>query len=135
MGEEVDRQLIELIKKEALQLKVIEKTIIDIINAPVNSENDMLGRYISYKQMAAAYNDFVDQSESIKMLQLNGISYFDLSKIGSPGSMTWPQQKELIELVLLKARILLARLESNVDVVNDEIINLTNFIQNSTGVV
>lgn len=43
MGEEVDRQLIELIKKEALQLKVIEKTIIDIINAPVNSENDMLG--------------------------------------------------------------------------------------------
>lgn len=85
--------------------------------------------------MAAAYNDFVDQSESIKMLQFNGISYFDLSKIGSPGSMTWPQQKELIELVLLKARILLARLESNVDVVNDEIINLTNFIQNSTGVV
>ncbi|MBK0038802.1 MULTISPECIES: hypothetical protein [unclassified Enterococcus] len=98
----MERQLIELIKKESSQVKAIEGTMLDILNAPVNSENDMIGRYTSYKQMAKAYNDFVDQSESIKVLQFSDVSYFALSSMGSPGNMTWPQQKELFELVLLK---------------------------------
>lgn len=99
----------------------IERTITDTSVSEV-------GRFSGYKLMAETYNDFVDLTK--KLLTVNTHYYtFNIDAIPRYGDDTWPQEKMILENVLLNAEMLLAGLEGSVDFADDEFDNVESFIQ------
>lgn len=93
-----------------------------------NSSVAEIGRYSGYKQFAQTYNDFAENTR--KLLKVPAMFYtFNLDEIPRYGDATWPQEKTIIEQVLLYARMLLSGLEGSMDFADDEFDNIENFLQ------
>lgn len=85
-----------------------------------------VGQYASYLSMASIYNDLALQAK--KVLRIDSMIYtFNTDKMPSPGDTVWSAQKNVMEQVLISAKILLAALEGNIDFVDDEFDNIENF--------
>lgn len=93
-----------------------------------NSNAEEFARYTSYRGMARMHNDFVTKAQEV--LQVSTLIYtFDIDHMLGPGDTTWPNQKQILEQVLVSSKMLLASLEGNCDFVDDEFDNLQNFLQ------
>lgn len=107
------------------QLKGFCHTIHEILN---NEKSNETARYVSYADMARAYNDFVEQAK--KILNVSTIYYtFNLDVIPNWADTVWPTQKRILEQVLISSQMLLSSVEGSVDFVDDEFDNIENFIQ------
>lgn len=107
------------------QIRAFCDTVHSILN---NSNAAEIARYTSYKGMARMHNDFVSKAEEV--LQVSSLIYtFDVDQMLGSGDTTWPNQKKILEQVLIASKMLLASLEGSCDFVNDEFDNLQNFLQ------
>lgn len=122
----------KLTLEESKALKVLiaqAKAFCDTIQRILfNSNSAEIGRYSSYKQMAYTYNDLANSAR--KLLKIPTMFYtFNTEKLPRYGDATWPQEKAILEQILLSAKMLLAGLEGNANFVDDEFDNLENFLQ------
>ena len=105
------------------------KAFCDLIHEILLSTNTAeSGRYSSFKDMAIAYNGFVERA-SILLSVSTMFHTFNVDEIPSWGDSVWPTQKRILEQVFLSTKILLAGLEESVDFVDDEFDNIENFLQ------
>lgn len=105
------------------QVKAFCDTIHDILH---NTNTAEIGRYASYKDMACMYNDFAEQTK--RVLKVSSMIYiFNTDKIPGHGDTVWGVQKQILERVLVSAKMLLASLEGSTDFVDDEFDNIANF--------
>lgn len=106
------------------QLKALDKTINNIL---LDNNTPSYNKYTSFKDMASMYNDYAKAAS--KILKLNSIIYtFKIDEMQSWSSTVWPEQKRIMEEVLVATRTLLASLEGNLDYIDDEFDNTVNFI-------
>lgn len=106
------------------QIKALCSTIQDIMN---NNSAAELSRYVAYRDMAGIYNDLVEQAR--KFMKNQALFYtFNVDKMSGFSNTVWPEQKRILEQVLISAKMLYSTLESNVDFADDEFDNLENFI-------
>lgn len=109
------------------QTKALETTIVSALNRPNETEYDNLGKFVSCKQMATMYNDLAKKMENYCRVS-SMYNIFELNNIPGIFDMTWIQQKEIMESVLLCTRMLIATIEGNLDFIDDESYNIENFI-------
>lgn len=107
------------------QIKAFCNTIQNILS---NSSTAEIGRYSSYIQMVYIYNDFAESAK--KLLKVPTMFYtFNIKEIPRYGNATWPQEKMILEQVLLHAKMLLSGLEGSMDFMDDEFDNIGDFLQ------
>lgn len=107
------------------QIRAFCETIQSILN---NTGAAEIGRYSSYKLMAHTYNNFAETAKSLLTVPT---MYYTFNIDIMPGSFdtTWPQQKTILEQVLLYSKMLLSGLEGSTDFADDEFDNIENFLQ------
>jgi len=88
------------------------------------------GRFSSYKTYSEEY-DYLAR-EVAKVIDLNSerILGFDTSKMKNWGDTLWPQQKQIIDSLIVYTDTLIAILSREEEFANDEYIGLENFIKN-----
>lgn len=112
------------LKRLLNKAKILEKTIDGIINSKDTLETY---RYSSFKSFLECYNDIVE--EIVKNEVINGDFYiYNIENVGSAFDTLWPMQKQYAEDVLLKTRLLINTIDSDIDFVEDELKNIENFI-------
>lgn len=101
----------------------------DTVNSILTNENAAeSARYVSFADLAMTYNDFVAQVNRI--LKVSSVIYtFNMSGIKGWADTLWPQQKRIVEQVLLYTKLLIASLEGSLEYADDEFDNLEYFIQ------
>lgn len=115
------RKIRELLSK----VKSLEQTINEVMQS---SGQENFSSYSSYKSMAIMFNELVDES---KLLNLIGSFHsYDIDKMPNWADATIPSQKELMVTVLMSTRFFKNTLESNIDLVYDEVERITNFLSN-----
>lgn len=122
--------------KNTLDETKVMKVLISQLNAFCNTVQCSLtdssvaeiGRFSGYRQFAQIYNNFAENARDL--LKVPTMYYtFNLNGIPRDGDATWPQEKTIVEQVLVYAGILLSGLEGTMDFVDDEFDNIENFLQ------
>lgn len=115
-------------KKKQIQIliskaKALELVVFDTLHNDGAAEH---ARYSSYRSMASRFNDIAIEAEEITGLR---VRTFNIDKMANQMNTVWPFQKEVLENVLLEAKLLRASLESDSDFAEDETEGLADFIQ------
>ena len=106
------------------QVKALRNTIQDTLN---NAKAQEHSRYVSFRCYAKTYNDLVNSARNV--LKVDTILYtFNTDDMKSYMDTLWGYQKEIMEQVLLCTELLLSALEGNIDFVNDEFDNISDFL-------
>ena len=79
------------------QLKALQRAM----EHSVSERSQEFARYESFKNFARRYNSLVQQA--LPFLEHVVVNTFDVDKMGSPGSLTWPVQKQLLIWCLRKS--------------------------------
>ena len=104
-------------------------SLLNAMEAALNAEDsENIWKHSGYKQYARKYNQIVDLiSKETELPQI--IDYFDLKKIPSGGDTLPFQRKEFFDSVHANLSLLRAFLETEIGVVDDEILVLRDFLQ------
>lgn len=114
------KQIKALIAKTKALETVIRETL-------CNNAVESHARYFGYKSFAQRYNMLAQ--EAVGLVDVAGVCTFDVDSMRGPGDIVWPQQKALIESILLETKMLLATLEGGIGYATDETNGLADFIQ------
>ena len=123
----MDIERTKQIKFLILRCKSLKENMIRTLN---DSSTLVTGRYASFKTYAEEYGYLA--REVCKALELSNerISCYDTQKMKGWADTFWPQQKEIIDSLVVYTDTLIAFLEREIDFINDEYSNLENFIKN-----
>lgn len=88
------------------------------------------GRYASFKKYAEEYGYLAREVYEALELSNERIPCYDTTKMKGWADTFWPQQKEIIDSLVVYTDTLIAFLEREIDFINDEYSNLENFIKN-----
>ena len=78
------------------QIRALSDTIQEILN---NDHVPDFGRYVSYRDMAAMYNDLAERARDV--IKVKSMFYtFNIDEMPGFGDTVWPLQKKIIEQVL-----------------------------------
>ncbi|MPM26493.1 hypothetical protein SDC9_72996 [bioreactor metagenome] len=120
----MDLEKIRQIKLISRKLLALESTINGVLNNPHATG---FSQYSSYKQMALVYNDIIAEFNEYQISSAH-VYTMQVDAMPGMGDSLPMQQKAILETTLLSARMLRAKIENNLDFVEDEIENLQNFI-------
>lgn len=113
------RKIRELLSK----VKSLEQTISDVMQMP---GNESFSKYSSFKSMAIMFNGLIDEFQA---LGVSGLHHsYNTEKMPNWADVSIPSQKEILVSVLVSTRFLKNTLESNIDLVYDEVENIANFL-------
>lgn len=115
------------IKYLLLRCNSLKENMIRTLN---DSSADVSGRYAAFKTYAKEYNYLADEVRNFLKLYSTRIMYFDVDKMKGWADTLWPQQKEVIDSLLIFTDSLIALLEKEIGFIDDEYTNLENFIKN-----
>lgn len=117
--------IIEIAELKSLiaQVKGLERTVDEILSRDGLDH----AKYASFKTMALVYNDLADRATQI--LKFGAFYKMNTDGMKSWGDTLWPISKSILETVLLNTRMLISALESNIDFIDIEVDNISNFIK------
>ncbi|MBK6500583.1 MAG: hypothetical protein IPG00_21530 [Saprospiraceae bacterium] len=107
--------------KNALSLK-------ETMQNSLNEEN-IAGKYASYPIFLRKYSQLRDGLENI--LDLSITDKFNQELIPNPFDQTWPQQKQIFEMILVNLNLLISRIETELDLKKDKLDELKHFLQSN----
>lgn len=115
------------IKYLLIRCKSLKENMIRTLN---DSSTNVAGRYSPFKAYAEEHRYLA--REVCKTLDLSNerIPYYDTSKMKGWADTVWPQQKEVIDSLVVYTDTLITLLEKEIDFIEDEYTNLENFIKN-----
>ncbi len=114
------------IKYLLLRCESLKENMIRTLN---DNLTDVSGRYAAFKTYAKEYNYLADEVRTFLGLYNTRIMYFDVDKMKNWADTLWPQQKEVIDSLLIFSDTLIALLEKEIGFIDDEYANLENFIK------
>lgn len=123
----MDIEKTKQIKYLLLRCNSLKENMIRTLN---DSSSDVSGRYAAFKTYAKEYNYLADEVRNFLKLYSTRIMYFDVDKMKGWADTLWPQQKEVIDSLLIFTDSLIAFLEKEIGFIDDEYTNLENFINN-----
>lgn len=94
----------------------------------VSEKNQEFARYESYRNFAHRYNSLVQQALS-SVGQVVNVNTFNVEKMASPGSLTWPEQKQIFDTVFTEVLMLQALLEGLHDFAAAKTIEMKDFFE------
>jgi len=118
---EQSRELKAILNK----LYALRDTIGEILN---NEQVESHSRYVSYKHMAREYNDIAEIAWRVTN-ESSSSFMFNVDKMQGSGDTVWPIQKEILEMVYIRTKMIIAELGIYDDFANDEFDNFENFIK------
>ena len=97
-----------------------------------DSSTNESGRYSPFKTYAEEHRFLACEVCKTLNLDLNTVKihFYDTRKMKGWADTVWPQQKEIIDSLVVFTDILIALLEKEIDFIDDEYTNLENFIKN-----
>lgn len=87
------------------------------------------GRYSSFRTYAEEYTNIVYLIAENLDLSVEKLRVYDVENMKGWGDTVWPQQKNVIDSIVVYIDILISLLENEVDFVDDEYSNLENFLK------
>lgn len=122
----MDIERTKQIKYLLLRCKSLKENIVRTLNDSFTNE---AGRFSPFKVYAEEHSYLA--SEVCKVLNLTNerIPYYDTKKMKGWADTAWPQQKEVIDSLVVYTDTLIAFLEKEIDFIDDEYTNLENFIK------
>lgn len=87
------------------------------------------GRYSAFKTYAEEYTNIVYLIAEKIDLSAEKLRVYDVENMKGWGDTVWPQQKGVIDSIVVYIDILISLLENEVDFVDDEYSNLENFLK------
>lgn len=87
------------------------------------------GRYSAFKTYAEEYTNIVYLIAEKLDLSAEKLRVYDVENMKGWGDTVWPQQKGVIDSIVVYIDILISLLENEVDFVDDEYSNLENFLK------
>ena len=123
----MDIERTKQIKYLLLRCKSLKENMVRTLN---DSSTNEAGRFSSFKAYAEEHSYLA--SEVCKALNLinERIPYYDTKKMKGWADTVWPQQKEVIDSLVVYTDTLIALLEKEFDFIDDEYSNLESFIKN-----
>lgn len=109
-----------------LRCKSLKESMIRTLN---DSSTNETGRYSAFKEYAREYTYLVDEIDKCIDLSTTRIMTFNINSMKGWADTLWPQQKEIIESLVVYTSTLIAILEGEIEFVDDEYANLENFIK------
>lgn len=95
-----------------------------------DSSTNASGRYSSFKAYAEEYSFLAIEVCKALNLYNERIITYDTNKMAGWADTVWPQQKAVIDSLIVYTDTLIAFLEKELDFADDEYSNLENFIKN-----
>lgn len=92
-----------------------------------SSDDNKIGQYASFEIYLRKYNQLVREISQHTDISL--IDYYNEEKIPNAFSLTWPQQKQYFDSVLTNLSIMVSLLENNLDIKENKILDLKNFLE------
>ena len=114
------------IKMLLLRCQALKESMLRTLNDALSPQT---GRYAAFKTYAEEYTNLVFQIAKIIDLSCENPKVYEFDTMNGWTNTLWPEQKEVIESVVVYTDILISLLENEVDFVNDEYSNLENFIK------
>lgn len=123
----MDIEKTKQIKYLLLRCNLFKDHLIRTLNERATSES---GRYAAFKTYAEQYNCLVVEVEKSLVLEGCPIAVYDLKKMSGWADTAWPQQKAVIDGLVVHTDTLIALLEKEIEFANDEFTNIENFLKN-----
>lgn len=123
----MDIERTKQIKFLLLRCKSLKENMIRTLN---DSSTSVTGRYSSFKTYAEEYSHLAYEVNKGIDLSKERILLYDVNKMKGWADSVWPQQKEIIDSLVVYTDTLIAFLEKEIDFIDDEYTNLENFIKN-----
>ncbi|MGN0500771.1 MAG: hypothetical protein ACI4HK_06470 [Ruminococcus sp.] len=123
----MDIERTKQIKFLLLRCKSLKENMIRTLN---DSSTSVTGRYSSFKTYAEEYSHLAYEVNKVIDLSKERILLYDVNKMKGWADSVWPQQKEIIDSLVVYTDTLIAFLEKEIDFIDDEYTNLENFIKN-----
>ena len=95
-----------------------------------DSSTNVAGRFSPFKTYAEEHSYLASEVYKVLNLTNERIPYYDTRKMKGWADTVWPQQKEIIDSLVVYTDTLIALLEKEINFVDDEYTNLENFIKN-----
>lgn len=114
------------IKMLLLRCQTLKESMIRTLNETATKE---IGRYSAFKTYAKEYTNLVYQVAEIIDLSYENLRIYDANTMAGWRDTLWPEQKDIIESVVVYTDILISLLDNEIDFVNDEYSNLENFLK------
>ena len=115
------------IKYLLLRCQSLKENMIRTLNDKSTIES---GRYSSFKTYADEHRYLACEIRNFLGLNNERILYFNTEKMKSWADTLWPEQKSVIDSLVVYTDTLIALLEKEIDFIDDEYTNLENFIKN-----
>ena len=110
-----------------LRCKSLKENMLRTLN---DSSTNASGRYSSFKAYAEEYSFLAIEVCKALNLYNERIITYDTNKMAGWADTVWPQQKAVIDSLIVYTDTLIAFLEKELDFADDEYSNLENFIKN-----
>lgn len=110
-----------------LRCKSLKENMLRTLN---DSSTNASGRYSSFKAYAEEYGFLAIEVCKALNLYNERIITYDTNKMAGWADTVWPQQKAVIDSLIVYTDTLIAFLEKELDFADDEYSNLENFIKN-----
>ena len=123
----MDIERTKQIKFLLLRCKSLKENMIRTLN---DSSTSVTGRYSSFKTYAEEYSHLAYEVNKVIDLSKERILLYDVNKMKGWADSFWPQQKEIIDSLVVYTDTLIAFLEKEINFIDDEYTNLENFIKN-----
>ncbi|MDE5620263.1 MAG: hypothetical protein K2I80_07055 [Ruminococcus sp.] len=114
------------IKMILFRCSALKDNMIRTLNETATIES---GRYSAFKTYAEEYTNLAYQVSKIIDLSSEKIRAYNVDTMNGWADTLWPQQKAIIESVVVYTDILISLLENEIDFANDEYSNLENFLK------
>lgn len=127
MEAELDIERTKQIKFLLFRCIAFKENMIRTLN---DSSTNPSGRYSAFKTYAEEYSRLAKEVSRRIEIDDIPIMVYDLEKMKGWADTLWPQQKEVIDSLVVYTDTLIALLERDIEFVEDEFVNLENFLKN-----
>ena len=117
----------KIIKYLLIKCKSLKSNMLRTLN---DSSTNETGRYAPFKTYAMEYDYIVSEVCNVLDLRKERIMGYDIKEMKEWADTVWPQQKAVIDSLVVYIDTLIALLEQEIDFIDDEYVNLENFIKN-----
>lgn len=88
-----------------------------------------VGRYVSFRTYAGQFDNLADNVCEVLNIDRRSFAHYNYDKLSSWGDTLWPQQRLIMESVLMSTDMLLSYLQAETEFSDDEFGNLENFFK------
>jgi hypothetical protein len=115
----------ELLRKLYKNAKALE----DTMKFTYLSDDNKISQYGGYRNFARKYNDISLQVG--KIIDISLLDIYNIDKLQNPYSLTWPQQKNIFDGVMINLGLLISLLENELDVKASRTQEIKNFLESN----